>query len=89
MRQTMDTIERLLKLDFDTIFCAHAGVIENGKLRLQKKLNNLKELQSQVIELRKQGLTDREIDDQINGFVLPITEESGGEWSSYNIIRTI
>lgn len=89
MRQTIDTIERLLKLDFDTIFCAHAGVVENGKVRLEKKLTNLKALQAQVISMRAQGKTDREIDDEINGFVLPITELSGGEWSSYNIIRTV
>lgn len=89
MRQTIDTIERLLKLDFDTIFCAHAGVVENGKVRLEKKLTNLKILQEQVVAMRAQGKTDREIDDEINGFVLPITEMSGGEWSSYNIIRTV
>ena len=89
IRQTIATIERLMELDFDTIFCAHAGVVENGKVRLEKKLNNLKALQQQVIELRAQGKTDREIDDEINGFELDITELSCGEWSTYNIIRTI
>lgn len=89
IRQTINTIERLMKLDFDTIFCAHAGVIENGRHRLGKKLTYLQDLQGQVINLRKEGLTDREIDDKINGFKLSITEISCGEWSSYNIIRTI
>ena len=89
MRQMIDTLERLLKLDFDTIFCAHAGVVENGKIRLEKKLNYLKNLQEQVLALRAQGKTDREIDDELNGFELSITEISCGEWSSYNIIRTI
>lgn len=89
IRQTISTIESFMKLEFDTIFCAHAGVIENGKYKLGKKLNYLKELQEQVIGMRNQGLTDREIDDKINGFKLSITEISCGEWSSYNIIRTI
>jgi len=89
IRQTIDTIERLLKLDFDTVFCAHAGVIENGKVRLEKKLNNLKTLQEQVVHMRRQGMTDREIDNEINGFELDITSISGGEWSPYNIIRTV
>lgn len=89
MRQTIDTLERLARLDFDTIFCAHAGIIENGKKRLGRKIENLKELQQQVIDLRKKGLTDREIDDKVNGFKLSITDISCGEWSSYNIIRTI
>lgn len=89
IRQMIATTERLMELDFDTIFCAHAGVIENGKVRLGKKLNNLKALQQQVIEMRAAGKTDREIDDEINGFELDITPLSCGEWSSYNIIRTI
>lgn len=89
IRQTIDTTERLLNLDFDTIFCAHAGIIENGKVRLGKKLNNLKALQEQVISMRKKGMTDREIDDEINGYELDLTPISGGEWSPYNIIRTI
>ncbi len=89
MRQTIDTIERLLQLDFDTIFCAHAGVIENGKIRLEKKLRNLKELQAQVVEMRRKGMTDREIDNELNGFELDIVSISGGEWSPYNIIRTV
>lgn len=89
IRQTIDTIEGLLKLDFDTIFCAHAGVIENGKIRLEKKLNFLKELQLQVVEMRKKGMTDSEIDAEITPFDMPITELSSGEWSSYNIVRTI
>lgn len=89
IRQTADTIEKLLKLEFDTVFCAHAGVIENGKVRLQKKLNNLLELQDKVVGMRAKGMTDREIDDEINGFELDITPISCGEWSSYNIIRTI
>ncbi|MGI5986210.1 MAG: MBL fold metallo-hydrolase [Oscillospiraceae bacterium] len=89
MRQTISTIERLMDLDFDTIFCAHAGVIENGKVRLGKKLRNLKELQAQVLEMRAGGKTDEEIDAEINGFDLDITNISCGEWSTYNIIRTL
>lgn len=89
IRQTIATIERLMELDFDTIFCAHAGVIENGKVRLGKKLRNLKELQGQVMEMRTAGKTDEEIDAELNGFDLDITSISCGEWSTYNIIRTI
>ena len=89
MTQTIETIEKLLELDFDTIFCAHAGVIENGKVRLQKKLDYLKNLRQQVHELRNQGKTDHEIDDEIFDFKLPITDVSNGEWSSCNIIHTL
>lgn len=89
IRQTISTLERLIELDFNTIFCAHAGVIENGKARLEKKIRNLKELQEQVVEMRAVGKTDEEIDAELNSFDLDITPISCGEWSSYNIIRTL
>jgi len=89
MKQTIATLEKLLELDFDTVFCAHAGVIENGKIRMQKKLDFLKNLQNQVNGFRKQGISDEDIDKEIYGFEMPLTELSKGEWSSYNIIHTI
>ncbi|MFP3153840.1 MBL fold metallo-hydrolase [Lachnospiraceae bacterium ZAX-1] len=88
-RQLIDTIERLLKLDFDTVFCAHAGVVENGKAMLEKKYNYLKKLQERVIKMREVGKTDKEIDAEINKGGFRFTSDTCGEWSTYNIIRTL
>ena len=55
-KQTIATIEKLLDLDFDTIFRAHSGVVENGKVVLLNKLDFLKELQERFNALCKQGL---------------------------------
>jgi len=89
MKQTIESIEKVLQLDFDTIFCAHAGVVENGKVRLEKRLKFLKDLQNQVNEMRSQGMDDRAIDAEIHPFNLTIQDISGGDWSSYNIIHTL
>lgn len=89
MKQYMESLESVLKLDFGTVFCAHAGVLENGREKLTRKLDFLKELQAQVNELRAQGLDDHEIDSRLFPEEQIITEVSGGEWNSYNIIRTI
>lgn len=88
MSQTITTLEKLVKLDFQTIFCAHSGVWQDGKERLLKKLDYLQELQSKVHEMKKQGLNNRQIDNRLFPQKQPITYVSGGEWSSLNMVRT-
>lgn len=89
LKLTIETLKEVLKLDFDTVFCGHSGVLEDGRERLKRKLDFLLGLQEQVYSLRSRGLGDREIalelfpDNQI------IAEISGGEWSSLNVVRSI
>ncbi len=89
MAQYIDSLEKVLALDYDRVFCCHAGVLENGKQKLKSKLDFLKDLQGQVNKLRCQGLSDREIDSRLFPEEQIITAISDGEWSSYNIIKTI
>ena len=89
IKQLLVTLEKMLELDFDTVFCAHAGFVENGKIRLQKKLDYLKNLQLQVSELREGGMSDKDITAELFPFDFPFGEVSEGDWSPYNIIRTI
>ena len=89
MKQLMQSLEKVLELDFETVFCAHAGVLENGREKLTQKLEFLRDLQRQVNDLRAQGLTDREIDSRLFPEEQVITLVSNGEWTSYNIISTI
>ncbi|WP_019849485.1 MBL fold metallo-hydrolase [Desulfitobacterium sp. PCE1] len=89
MLQMIATLEKVLQLDFDTMFCSHAGVVLKGKEKMRQKLDFLTELQGKVRELRAKGLTDGEIDKIIYPKKQAIKTLSGGEWSSYNIIHTI
>ncbi len=89
LKQFIKSLEKVVTLDFDTIFCAHAGVLEDGREKLCEKLAFLKELQATVWELRSQGLTDREIDERLFPCEQIITDITEGEWSSYNIIKSI
>ncbi len=88
MTQTITTLEKLVKLDFQTLFCAHSGVRENGKQLLQAKLDYLLELQAKINYMRKQGLSDRQIDRRLFPRRSLITYISRGEWSSLNLVRT-
>ncbi|MDD3852316.1 MAG: MBL fold metallo-hydrolase [Syntrophomonadaceae bacterium] len=89
MKDSIASLHKLLQLDFQTVFCAHAGVVDNGKAALQKKLEYLLDLQIKVESLRQQGMTNREIDQKLFPVIPLITRVSHGEWSSYNIISTI
>ncbi len=89
MKDTIASLQKLLLLDFDIVFCAHSGVMENGTAVLQEKLDYLLHLQVKVEELRREGLADREIDQRLFPKIPLVTKVSRGEWSSYNIVKTI
>lgn len=83
------SLRRLLNENFDTVFCSHAGVVENGYGLMQRKLVNLEELQDQVLLLRSQGLGVKEIYKRIFPKKMPIEFFSNGEWSPYHIVRSL
>lgn len=87
--QAINSLEKILKLDFDTVFCGHSGVQHDGKRKFQEKLNNYVELRDRVMELEKKGMTR----DDINRVLFPEknlwTIVSGGEWSSLNMVKTV
>jgi len=89
MQQYISSLGKVLKLDFETVFCAHEGILENGREKLRRKLDFLLELQGRVEAYRQQGMSDEEIDRVIFPEEQLITAVSGGEWSSLNVIRTI
>jgi len=55
------SLRRVLELDFDTVFCAHRGVLGAGKAALRRKLDFLDSLCQQVADLRGQGRSRDEI----------------------------
>ncbi len=89
LAQTIESLRRLLELDFDTMFCAHSGVIMNGHQQMEEKLEFLLELQEQVRVLEAQGLTPRQIDLKLFPIKHPMTEYSGGEGTSYHMVETL
>ncbi|HZJ84226.1 MAG TPA: MBL fold metallo-hydrolase [Syntrophomonadaceae bacterium] len=88
--QKIKSLQMLVKLDFDTIFCGHSGVHhKNGKGKLEEKLDFLLEVQAQTKELHEKGLGLKEIDKKLFPRKSPVYYVSTGEWSSYNIINSI
>lgn len=86
---TMASLEKVQKLDFDTMICHHAGVLENGQALIDMKLNYLKELQYRVQKFMNEGLDVFEITKTIFPKQYPIVEHSNSEWSAMHMIRVL
>ena len=84
------SIRKLLKLDFNKMFCNHQPVMTNPKERLKNKLNFLEDFYAKVAEQYHKGLTVKQImkalDYKDNRFMSLI---SWGEMSKSNMVRSV
>lgn len=86
--QYIDSLQKVLTYDIETIFCAHQGVLPNGKERLEEKLHYLKTIQSQVIELHKAGYNERMITRKMFPEKAKLEWISFGAFSSAHLVRS-
>lgn len=70
------SIQRVLELDFDTLFCAHRGRVGNAREALKAKLCYFTTLREKALELYQAGLPFREIQHRLLG------REDGAGWVS-------
>lgn len=85
----MDSIRTLLRYDFKSMFCCHAGFIQDGKGMLQQKLDYLENLCGEVMRLHEEGFSAIEIDKKLFPNKYPIYYISDGEWDSLHIVTSI
>lgn len=85
----MASLRKLLQENFDTVYCAHAGRIENGYSLVKQKLTHLEELQDEVLTLFNRGLGIKTIVQKIFPQTPTIAYYSLGEFSSYNLVRSL
>ncbi|MFB5282696.1 MBL fold metallo-hydrolase [Peribacillus sp. Hz7] len=83
------SIKKVLRYDFQEVFCCHAGYLPNGRELFQVKLDYLENLQGEIIRLHQQGLTVEEIQQKVFPKQYPIIEYSDYEWDSKHIITSI
>ena len=65
--QLIESLRRTLRLEFDTVFCAHRGVVTDGDDAIRSKLDYLIELKESVRALRASGLSITEITGKLLG----------------------
>jgi glyoxylase-like metal-dependent hydrolase (beta-lactamase superfamily II) len=82
LTQLIQSLRKLIALDFEILFCPHRGIVEEGKKALQEKLENLLTLCRKSQELMKQGLNEGEIINQLLG-----PEDGLAKLSKFNISK--
>lgn len=87
--QIMDSIRRLLDLDFDHIYCSHAGFLEMGTELLKQKLQYLEEVSEKVLALAAKGQDAGEIAELLFPGTYPIVQFSNHEWDTVHLVSSI
>lgn len=83
------SLETVLSLEFDTIFCAHQGVVENGRQKIKEKLEYLKLIQSQAVDLYEQGYSERIIAKKLFPKKARLERLTFGAFSSLHLVRQL
>ncbi|MEM8888440.1 MAG: MBL fold metallo-hydrolase [Bacteroidota bacterium] len=90
MKEQIKSIKKVLKLDFDQLFCCHNPQKEGGKEKLARKLTFFEDFYGQVKNLYQKGYSVRAIQKQMQ--VKPmhmVAILSLGELSAKNMIRSV
>lgn len=87
LEMLIESIRKVLKLDFEIIFCPHRGIVEDGKSAMNDKLNNLISICEQAQSLRSKGLKEKQIVHAILGKEDMLSYMSGFDICKTNLIR--
>jgi len=85
--QIIASLERVLRYEFDVVFCSHRGRLDQGREALRSKLGHLKELEACVNDLRAKGWDERAIARLLLGREGWMTWFTGGHFSKRNLVR--
>lgn len=86
---TVASLRKLLALPFESVFCSHAGFLENGRALLEEKVRFLETMQKEIVELYEKGNDANEIHRQLFLKTHPLVAISEGEWNSIHIVTSI
>ena len=57
----INSLKKVLELDFEILFCSHNPCLKNGKLKLKNKLQYLEDLYGRIRSLLQEGLSENAI----------------------------
>ena len=87
--QILKTLKKLSLLEIETIFCNLKGVIKNGKEALLKKIKKMEQLRDAVLKLQENGLSPKNIRQEVLGKEDTWNLITGGHYSKQNTIDSI
>ncbi|BCS98266.1 MBL fold hydrolase [Desulfoluna limicola] len=85
--ETLATLEHIQELDFHTLFCAHRGVVTDGKEALKRKHAYLTRLRKEAQTLSTQGLSINTITRRLLGVDDATSYATGFHFCKANLIR--
>jgi len=86
---TLDSLRRVLALDFGTLFCAHAGIVREGKAALRRKIDYWENVQGRARDLLRAGQSLGSVRDQLLGSESWMTVATRGHFSKLNLLRSL
>lgn len=87
---TLQTLDRLIALDFDVLFCAHRPRFTGGRAALEAKRQWLHDLQGRALQLHAKGMPRRQIVDALQLRPRnPASRLTWGDASGDNLVRAI
>lgn len=90
MAQQIESIKKVLELDWDFMFCSHNPNIKCGRNEMESKLKFLEKFYADVAELYQQGLTGRQIFKKLNlKEDWAVRLSSGGNLSKMNMVKAV
>jgi len=87
LQQLIDSLKKVLTLSFQTVFCPHAGVIEDGKEALQDKLSYILELCEKAQSMKETGSDTQEITQKLLGKEMLTSRLTRGNFCKENLIE--
>ena len=90
IKAEIESIQRILMLEFDVLFCGHNPQLKNGKSKLQEKLNYLEDFTVKVLRLYEKGYSNRAIFKELKLKELRMLKLfSGGYLSKMNMVESV
>ncbi|MGB0523571.1 MAG: MBL fold metallo-hydrolase [Flammeovirgaceae bacterium] len=90
MKQQINSMKRVVKLDFEVLLCSHNPQFSDGKKKLQRKIQFMEDFYGQVAQFYHQGLSTSAIVKAMNlKESWPIRIMSGGELSTLNMVKSV
>lgn len=87
---SLTTLERILELSFDVLFCGHRPLAEGGREALARKLQRLRDLDGEVRRLAGEGVGEEEIVRRLGlGVRSAFVDLTFGDATPRNLVRSI
>ncbi len=87
--QALESLRRVLALEFDDLYCGHGGRIEQPKEALRRKIDFLESVHARAAELSETGLSPHQIARRVFGHLGKWHCVTGGWFSEVNLIRSL